>query len=449
MMNIKNKLKNKFFILGFSAVGVASMLSISSLQAGAKSDDSIERVEAMRKLATVLAVVEQNSVDDLNYTDIINKAIAGLMSEIDAHSSYFSEKNYKDFKVQTEGEFGGLGITVGMRDKALTVIAPIDDTPAYRAGIKAGDIILKIDDKATMDMALDEAVSLMRGKPKTPINLTIIRKNETKPLKINIVREIIKIDSVFVKTIDNDLLYIRVSNFDKKVVPDVKKGLEKSLGNRKGIILDLRSNPGGLLNQAVDLVDLFVDKGIIVSQKGKNESENKVYEATKGGYINIPMVVLIDVGSASASEIVSGALQDHRRAILVGEKSFGKGSVQAVWPITIDGSEAIKLTVARYYLPSGRTIQASGVEPDIEVFMGDVPQKSEDNLEVREANLKKHLENELKKVEVNQTITNNLENNELEDNNKTVITKEKISKDSQLKSGIDILRSMIIMGNKK
>jgi carboxyl-terminal processing protease len=440
--------KNKYFILGLATVGFVSTISISSLQAQSKSDDSSERIDSMRKLASVLAIVEQNSVDDLNYTAIVNKTIAGLMNEIDAHSSYFSEKSYKDFKVTTEGEFGGLGITVGMRDKALTVIAPIDDTPAYKFGIKAGDIILKIDDKATMDMPLDEAVSLMRGKPKTSITLTIVRKGETKPLKFTIIRDIIKIDSVFVKTLDNDLLYIRVSNFDKKVVADVKKGIDEKLKDRKGIILDLRSNPGGLLNQAVNLVDLFIDKGIIVSQKGKNESETKIYEATKGGYINIPLVVLIDVGSASASEIVSGALQDHRRAILVGEKSFGKGSVQAIWPITADGSEAIKLTVARYYLPSGRTIQASGVEPDIEVYMGNVPQKNEDGFEVREENLKKHLEGELKKVENNISSEND---NILEslDDNKTVITKDRISKDSQLKSAIDILRSMIIMGVKK
>ncbi len=440
--------KNKYFILGLATVGFVSTISISSLQAQSKNDDSSERIDSMRKLASVLAIVEQNSVDDLNYTAIVNKTIAGLMNEIDAHSSYFSEKSYKDFKVTTEGEFGGLGINVGMRDKALTVIAPIDDTPAYKVGVKAGDIILKIDDKATMDMPLDEAVSLMRGKPKTPITLTIVRKGETKPLKFTIIRDIIKIDSVFVKTLDNDLLYIRVSNFDKKVVADVKKGINEKLKDRKGIILDLRSNPGGLLNQAVDLVDLFIDKGIIVSQKGKNESETKIYEATKGGYINIPLVVLIDVGSASASEIVSGALQDHRRAILVGEKSFGKGSVQAIWPITADGSEAIKLTVARYYLPSGRTIQASGVEPDIEVYMGNVPQKNEDGFEVREENLKKHLEGELKKVENNISSEND---NILEslDDNKTVITKYRISKDSQLKSAIDILRSMIIMGVKK
>jgi carboxyl-terminal processing protease len=436
---------NNIRIFIFASLVVAFALytfSPTSLDAGDRyGDGSSAKIEAMRKLASVLTIIEQNSVDELNFTTITEKAIQGLMNELDAHSSYLSEKNYKEFKVQTDGEFGGLGITVGMRDRALTVISPIDDTPAYRAGLKAGDIILKIDEKSTIDMTLDEAVSLMRGKPDTEIELTIVRKGESKPLKVQIIRDIIKIDSVFVKTIDDDLLYIRVSSFDKKVVDGVKDGLENKLEDRKGIILDLRSNPGGLLSQAVGLVDLFVDSGVIVSQKGRDESETRTYEASSfGTYKDIPIVVLIDVGSASASEIVSGSLQDHRRAVIVGEKSFGKGSVQAIWPITLDGSEAIKLTIARYYLPSGRTIQAEGVEPDIEVFLGDVPQKDEDAFEMREENLKKHLQSELQKVDGEDNVTV-----EVEDDNKTVVTKEKIMKDSQLKTGIDIVRSLIIM----
>lgn len=438
--------KDKLFLFGFlSTIAFFYTVSTTSLDAGSSYRDSTDqKIDAMRKFANVITIIEQNSVDDLNYTGIINKAISGLMNEIDAHSSYFSEKSFKDFKIQTDGEFGGLGITVGMREKALTIIAPIDDTPAYRAGLKAGDIILKIDDKSTLDMTLDEAVNIMRGVAGTPIEITIVRKGEAKPFKVKIIRDIIKIDSVFVKTIDEDLLYIRVSSFDKNVVPDVKKALEDKLQNRKGIILDLRSNPGGLLNQAVGLVDLFVDNGIIVSQKGRDEAETKVYEATKSGtYKDIPLVVLIDVGSASASEIVSGALQDHKRAIIVGEKSFGKGSVQAIWPITLDGKEAIKLTIARYYLPSGRTIQATGVEPDIEVFLGEVPKKNEDAFEMREENLKKHLEGELEKVDLGKTSS---KDEISEDINKTVVTKEKIFSDSQLKSAIDIVRSLIIMG---
>jgi len=437
--------RDKLFIFGFLfTLTFFYSISTTSLDARDSRDEMDTRIDAMRKLANVLTIIEENSVDELNYTAITNKAIQGLMNELDAHSSYFSAKSYKEFQIQTNGEFGGLGITVGIRDKALTVISPIDNTPAYRAGIKAGDIILKIYDQSTLNMTLDEAVNIMRGKPKTEIEITVVRKGELKPLKIKIIRDIIKIDSVFVKTISDDILYIRVASFDKKVVPDVKKALETQLENRKGVILDLRSNPGGLLSQAVGLVDLFVDDGIIVSQKGRDKDNMKTYEAHEfGTYNDIPLVVLIDVGSASASEIVSGALQDHKRAVLVGEKSFGKGSVQAIWPITMDRSEAIKLTIARYYLPSGRTIQAKGVTPDIEVFLGDVPKKDEDAFEMREENLKKHLESELEKVDGKSKLDN--QTSKSKNANRTVITKERIFKDSQLKSAIDIVRSLAIM----
>ncbi|EJF06662.1 C-terminal processing peptidase [Thiovulum sp. ES] len=437
--------QKRFFFLG-SALSFLFIYSVSTTSLGAverESDDGNSRIEAMRKLANVITIVEENSVDELKFQEIVEKTISGLMSELDAHSSYLTEENYKNFKIQTAGEFGGLGITVGLRDKALTIIAPIDDTPAYRAGLKAGDIILKIEDKSTLDMSLDEAVSLMRGKVGSPIEITIVRKGKAKPFKVRIVRDIIKIESVFVKKIDEDILYVRVSNFDRKVVEGVQKALKEKLPSQKGLILDLRSNPGGLLDQAVGLVDLFVSEGVIVSQKGRDESETKIYNATKRGtFKDIPMVVLIDVGSASASEIVSGALQDHKRAVVIGEKSFGKGSVQAIWPITRDGSEAIKLTIARYYLPSGRTIQAEGVVPDIEVFLGDVPQKDDDAFEVREANLKKHLESELEKVDG----FKNSDEVKSEDENSSIITKEKIYKDSQLKSAIDIVRSLYLLG---
>ncbi len=435
--------KDKFFFLGF-LFSLIFIYSLSTTTLDARSNSQTEsqetRIEAMRKLANVLRIIEESSIDNLTFQNIVEKTIHGLMNELDAHSSYLSEKNYKDFKIQTNGEFGGLGITVGMRDKALTIIAPIDDTPAYRAGLKAGDIILKINEQSTIDMTLDEAVSLMRGKPKTEIEITIVRKGEPKPFKVKIIRDIIKIDSVFVKKIDEDLIYIRVSSFDKNVVSGIQEALENKLPSQKGMILDLRSNPGGLLNQAVGVVDLFVESGVIVSQKGRDDREEKTYVASKSGtFSDIPLVVLIDVGSASASEIVSGALQDHKRAIIVGEKSFGKGSVQAIWPITADGKEAIKLTVARYYLPSGRTIQAEGVVPDIEVFLGKVPKKDDDAFEVREANLKKHLESELQKIEDTPEVVDS------EDSNKTIITKERIFSDSQLKTGIDILRSLIIL----
>ncbi len=433
---MKNK---KLFTLGFSSVAVSlSLLVSSSLSAEpTKKETETSRLEALAKFTKVISIVEEYNVDDVTIEALIDKALDGMMKNLDAHSNFLTQKDYKRLQVQTDGEFGGLGITVGMKDGALTVIAPLDDTPADKAGLKAGDIILKINEQSSLGMTIDEAVSQMRGKVGDPIDITIVRKGEIEPFKVHIIRGKITIDSVHSKTIGDDILYIRVSSFDKKVTEDVAKAIKNRKTTTKGIVLDLRNNPGGLLDQAVGLVDLFVDKGQIVSQKGRHASEDKVYSAKQSTTkTDVPMVVLVNSGSASASEIVSGALQDHKRAVLVGENTFGKGSVQVVLPITDE--EAIKLTIARYYLPSGRTIQAVGVTPDITALPGEL-KTHKNEFAIKEADLKKHLEQELEKVDGKKS-----DDKANQKDKKDIITPEMLNKDNQLKSGVDILRALII-----
>ncbi|OBV30065.1 peptidase S41 [Helicobacter sp. CLO-3] len=407
-------------------------------------DSKKQRAQAYDRLAKTIATIEAYYVDEVGIDDIIDKAIDGLIANLDAHSAYLNEKKYKELKTQTDGEFGGLGITVGIKDGALTVIAPLDDTPAQKAGLKSGDVILKIEDQSTIGMNIDDAVNLMRGKPKTAINITIVRKGEGKPLEFKLVRDIIKVKSVYAKAIDDTpYLYVRINSFDKNVTESVKQAL-KEHSKIKGLVLDLRNNPGGLLDQAVDLSNLFIKEGIIVSQKGKLQEENIVYKANgRAPYAQLPIAVLVNAGTASASEIVAGALQDHSRAIIIGEDTFGKGSVQVVIPINT--TEAIKLTTAKYYLPSGRTIQAVGVSPDIIVYPGSVPH-SESGFEIKEADLRNHLQNELKKIE-------NKDNKDtakasLQEAQKS-ITHADVSSDIQLKSAIDALKAWAILDTAK
>lgn len=424
-------------LIYLSVILFLNTFSFSKDNISKKSTQS--RFDSLSKLTQVIGTVEKYYVDDLLLEEIVNKALKGLMQELDAHSSYMDKKYFKEMKIQTSGEFGGLGITVGMRDGALTVISPIDNTPAYKAGIKSSDIILKIDEHSTLNMTLEEAVGFMRGKPKTSILLTVVRKGNNKPLKIKIIRDIIKIQSVYSKTIGDNILYLRVTSFDKKVVSGLSKAIKENK-KFKGIILDLRNNPGGLLNQAIGVTDLFVNKGVIVSQKGRDARNEEKFEASYSATLTkVPLIVLVNGGSASASEIVSGALQDHKRAVIVGEKTFGKGSVQAVLPITKDKSEGIKLTIAKYYLPSGRTIQATGVEPDITVYPGKVVKENESDFKIKEADLKKHLKVELEKVDGKK------QNKKTKKVSKKTITKEELLKDNQLKTGVDILKSLIIM----
>ncbi|MGL2495687.1 S41 family peptidase [Helicobacter pylori] len=404
-----------------------------------------KRVEAFSRFSNVVSEIEKKYVDKISISEIMTKAIEGLLSNLDAHSAYLNEKKFKEFQAQTEGEFGGLGITVGMRDGVLTVIAPLEGTPAYKAGVKSGDNILKINNESTLSMSIDDAINLMRGKPKTPIQITIVRKNEPKPLVFNIIRDIIKLPSVYVKKIkETPYLYVRVSGFDKNVTKSVLEGL-KANPKAKGIVLDLRGNPGGLLNQAVGLSNLFIKEGVLVSQKGKNKEENLEYKANgRAPYTNLPIAVLVNGGSASASEIVAGALQDHKRAVIIGEKTFGKGSVQMLLPVNKD--EAIKITTARYYLPSGRTIQAKGITPDIVIYPGKVPE-NENKFSLKEADLKHHLEQELKKLD-DKTPNSKEADKDKKNEEEKEVTPKMINDDIQLKTAIDSLKTWSIVDEK-
>lgn len=438
--SVNLKISNNGLRLSLLGFVVFLVLCINNLFA--KEDNIfVKNTESLAKMTKIMSIVENYYVDDLNLSDIIDKSISGLLSNLDAHSSFLDEKAYKDMQVQTKGEFGGLGITVGMKDGALTVIAPIDDTPAYKAGVKSGDVILMIDGNSTINLSLEEAVKKMRGEPKTDITINVVRKGESKPIEIKMKRDIIKVDSVKAKMIeDEDMLYIRVSNFDQNVEKKAKEAIKK-YPKVKGIILDLRNNPGGLLSQAVNLTNLFVSKGVIVSQKGRNNDENVIYNAKESKKItDIPLVVLVNGGSASASEIVSGALQDHKRAVIIGENTFGKGSVQMVMPLT--KKEAIRLTVARYYLPSGRTIQAVGVKPDLVIYPGVVP-KNEFDFNIKESDLKQHLKGELEKVKQSaksEDKKSSDKNNEDDKKDNDKITKAMIMEDIQLKTAIDAIK---------
>jgi len=316
----------------------------------------------------VLEKINKEYVDEVNPSESMDSAINGLLQSLDPYSAYMSPETFDEMQTETSGKFGGLGIEVSMESGIVKVISPIDDTPASKAGIKAGDYIIKINNIQVQGKSLSEAVDLMRGPVGSPIELTIRRRGEKKALTFNIVREIIQIRSVKSDLIENNIGYIRLTSFNENSSKQIEKEIKKLEENENvnSYILDLRNNPGGLLSQAIKISDFFLDSGEIVSTKSRKTSENKKWFANKGDITNgKTLIVLINYGSASASEIVAGALKDHKRAIILGENSFGKGSVQSIIPLKNKG--AIRLTVAKYYLPSGKSISEVGVLPDIEI----------------------------------------------------------------------------------
>ena len=330
--------------------------------------DSSETYRQLNLFGDVFERVKSQYVEEVPDETMIKNAVNGMLTALDLHSSYMDEKDFADMQVQTRGEFGGLGIEVTMEEGLIKVVSPIDDTPAFRAGVKAGDYITHLDGEPIMGVPLNEAVDKMRGKVGTPIELTIRRENSPEALKLVLTRDIIKIQSVKYDTFQNEIGYIRITTFNQNSDTGVQKAVDeisKKLGDKLvGYVIDMRNNPGGLLDQAISITDMFLEQGEIVSTRGRHEEDTKRDNATPGDIANgLPIVVLINGGSASASEIVAGALQDHHRAILLGTKSFGKGSVQTVIPLA--GHGAMRLTTARYYTPSGRSIQAKGIDPDI------------------------------------------------------------------------------------
>lgn len=342
-----------------------------------KGGDSEDTYRQLNLFGDVFERVKAQYVEPVDDKKLIEAAINGMLTNLDPHSSYMNEDDFDEMQVQTKGEFGGLGIEVTMENGFVKVVSPIDDTPAYRAGIKAGDFVTHLDGEPVVGLTLSDAVDKMRGAVGTSIKLTVAREGVSEPLEISIVRDVIRIESVRSKIFQDSVGYIRITTFSQNTDEGVRKAvkdIKEKLGSKLiGYILDLRNNPGGLLDQAIAVSDDFLDKGEIVSTRGRSERDTKRDNATPGDLAEgLPMVVLINGGSASASEIVSGALQDHRRAILLGTKSFGKGSVQTVIPLP--GNGAMRLTTARYYTPSGRSIQAKGIEPDIKVDLAKIEQ---------------------------------------------------------------------------
>ena len=373
------------------ATGIALVLS-APVAVQAASSETYKQLELF---GDIFERVRAEYVEEVDDAELIEAAINGMLSSLDPHSAYLNPKNFQEMQVQTRGSFGGLGIEVTMENGLVMVISPIDDTPAYRAGVMAGDVITHLDHEPVLGLTLSEAVERMRGPVNSPIEVTIRRPSVEEPFDVVISRAVIKLKSVRSRA-EGDAGYVRITNFSEQTARDVKKAvdqLKETLGGRiKGYVLDMRNNPGGLLDQAVQVSDMFLDRGEIVSTRGRSQQNLSRYNAKRGDVTDgKPIIVLINGGSASAAEIVAGALQDHNRAILMGTSSFGKGSVQTVTPLQDHG--ALRLTTSRYYTPSGRSIQARGIEPDIEVEQARVeainlgPRRSE-------ANLPNHLEGE-------------------------------------------------------
>jgi len=394
----------------------------------------------LRTFTEIFGKVKSDYVESVGDKKLLEDAIHGMLAGLDPHSAYLNPESFKEMRIGTEGKFGGLGIEVTMENGFIKVVAPIDDTPAEKAGLKSGDVITRLDGTPVKGMSLNDAVKHMRGKPDTDIRLTVIREGESKPLEFVITRAVIKITSVKGQMIEPGYAYVRLSQFQAGTADSLRRKLsklkEEASGELKGLILDLRNNPGGVLNGAIAVSDMFISNGLIVSTRGRLEDSTVEYTATPNDYLkNSPMVVLVNGGSASASEIVAGALQDHGRAIILGTKTFGKGSVQTILPI--DNGAALKITTARYYTPSGRSIQETGIIPDVVTEDLEFKKKEVVADRLREANLQGHLVNE----------NGSGGDDGVKDLPKTAASGPQINSDFQLREALNLLKGVNIVRN--
>lgn len=429
----------------------AAVPAYSAAEADADAVKKLDKrtFEYLNLFGEVFERVRNDYVEEVDDGEVIENAINGMLSSLDPHSSYLNEKSFMEMQVQTKGEFGGLGIEVTMENGLVKVVSPIDDTPASKAGVQAGDYISHIDDEPVMGLTLSEAVEKMRGRKGSKIKITILREGAPEPIELTLTRDIIEIQSVKWKE-EGDVGYVRITSFSEntgKKIREALADLNKKIPNMTGIVLDLRNNPGGLLDQAISVSDAFLNRGEIVSTRGREASDIRRYGATEGDLLHgLPMVVLVNAGSASASEIVAGALQDHKRAVIMGTKSFGKGSVQTVIPLP--GHGAMRLTTSRYYTPSGRSIQAEGIMPDIEVQQAKI-ELMQNAKQRYEADLRGALKNDKKglaRLFGSKQDDDKSVDSDTEDTDGKTTVELGSADDFQLSRALDLLRGLSIVG---
>jgi carboxyl-terminal processing protease len=438
---LKHRLKWTIVIGVF--LGLAVVLSWEHFHIWSVSAEAKEVYEQLQIFSDVLDIVKENYVEEVENEELIDGAISGMLRTLDPHSSYLNPEAYRELQVETKGSFGGIGIEITVRDGVLTIVSPLEGTPADKLGMKAGDQIIKVDGEPTQEMSLMEAVKKMRGLKGTKVVLTIMREGFTQPKDFEVTRAIIPIKSVRAKTLETGYGYLRLSQFQSTTLRDLRQALvklEEENQPMKGLVIDLRNNPGGLLDQSVKVSDEFLDNGLIVYTDGRLKSQHMRFEAHKNTRPHpYPIVVLVNDGSASAAEIVAGALQDHKRALVLGVKTFGKGSVQTVMPLR--NGAALRLTTALYYTPSGRTIQAKGIEPDIVVEL-QLPREQDDQLErpgvVREKDLKNHMDSKTKEP-----------SERTPESEAEAKIREQLQKDNQLARALDVLKSWEILSSIK